>query len=111
MEGLLRSSILAAARNRRIEELVTNAPVSRGVVRRYVGGATTEAAVDATRELVAAGLTVTLDHLGEDTTDRAQADAVADAYRALLTALQQAGLTERRAHLTSQVEVSVKLSA
>jgi proline dehydrogenase len=111
MEGLLRSSILAAARNRRIEELVTNAPVSRGVVRRYVGGATTQAAVDATRELLAAGLTVTLDHLGEDTTDRAQADAVADAYRELLIALQQAGLTERRAHLTSQAEVSVKLSA
>jgi proline dehydrogenase len=111
MEGLLRSSILAASRNRRIEELVTNAPVSRDVVRRYVGGATTHAAVEATRELLAAGLTVTLDHLGEDTTDRAQADAVAAAYRELLTALQQAGLAERPAPLTSRAEVSVKLSA
>jgi len=111
MEGLLRSSILAASRNRRIEELVTNAPVSRDVVRRYVGGATTHAAVEATRELLVAGLTVTLDHLGEDTTDRAQADAVAAAYRELLTALQQAGLAERPAPLTSRAEVSVKLSA
>jgi proline dehydrogenase len=111
MEGLLRSSILAASRSDRVEKLVTNAPVSREVVRRYVGGATTEAAVEATRALVKDGLTVTLDHLGEDTTDRAQADAVADAYRSLLAALQDAGLTERGAPLTARVEVSVKLSA
>ncbi len=111
MEGLLRSSILAASRSDRIEKLVTNAPVSREVVRRYVGGATTDAAVEATRALVKDGLTVTLDHLGEDTTDRAQADAVAAAYRELLTALDDAGLTERRGPLTARVEVSVKLSA
>lgn len=111
MEGLLRSSILAAARSAKIEKLVTDAPVSREVVKRYVGGAKTAAAVEATRGLVADGLTVTLDHLGEDTTDRAQADAVVDAYRELLTALQDAGLTERRSALTTRVEVSVKLSA
>ena len=39
MEGLLRSSILAASRSERVEKLVTNAPVSRDVVRRFVGGA------------------------------------------------------------------------
>jgi proline dehydrogenase len=111
MEGLLRSSILAAARSAKIEKLVTTAPVSREVVKRYVGGAGTDAAVAASRALVADGLTVTLDHLGEDTTDREQADAVVDAYRELLTALQDAGLTERRAPLTARVEVSVKLSA
>ena len=54
---------------------------------------------------------MTLDHLGEDTTDRAQADAVGRAYRELLTALHDAGLTERRTPLTARVEVSVKLSA
>ena len=45
-------------------------------MRRFVGGATTDDAVEATGTLVADGLTVTLDHLGEDTTDRDQADAV-----------------------------------
>jgi proline dehydrogenase len=108
---MLRSTILAASRNQRLEHLITNAPVSRDVVRRYVGGATTEEAVAATRKLVDDGLMVTLDHLGEDTTDRAHADSVADAYRELLTALQQSGLTERRGPLTARVEVSVKLSA
>jgi proline dehydrogenase len=111
MEGLLRSSILAASRSKQLERAITNAPVSRNVVRRYVGGATVDAALDATRALVQDGLTVTLDHLGEDTTERAQADAVADAYRAVLAALDQAGLTERRGPLTARVEVSVKLSA
>lgn len=111
MEGLLRSSILAASRSKQLERLLTNAPVSRGVVRRFVGGATVDAAVDAARALVQDGLTVTLDHLGEDTTERAQADAVAGAYRELLAALDRAGLTERCGPLTARVEVSVKLSA
>jgi proline dehydrogenase len=108
---MLRSAILAAARNSRIESLVTHAPVSRSVVRRFVGGSDTPAAVAAARALVADGLTVTLDHLGEDTTDRGQADAVASAYLELLGALEAAGLTERLGLLTTRVEVSLKLSA
>jgi len=108
---MLRSAILAAARNPRIESLVTHAPVSRSVVHRFVGGPDTTAAVAAARALVADGLTVTLDHLGEDTTDRTQADAVAAAYLDLLGALEAAGLTERLGLLTARVEVSLKLSA
>ena len=52
---MLRSTILAAARNRRIERLVTTAPVSRSVVHRFVGGADTAAAVKTTRKLVRGG--------------------------------------------------------
>jgi proline dehydrogenase len=108
---MLRSAILAASRNRRLERLVTNAPLSRGVVRRFVGGADTEAAVEVAREISADGLLVTLDHLGEDTTDRAQAGEVVSAYRDLLSALRQAGLTGGLGPLTARVDVSVKLSA
>jgi proline dehydrogenase len=108
---MLRSTILAASRNERMERLITDAPVSREVVHRFVGGASTADVVEAIRPLLADGLTVTLDHLGEDTTDRAQADAVVAAYRELLTALRQAGLAERLAPLTARAEVSVKLSA
>jgi proline dehydrogenase len=108
---MLRSAILAASRNARLERLVTGAPVSRSVVRRFVGGADTAAAVAASRELVAAGLTVTLDHLGEDTTDRERAAAVAAAYERLLAALAEDGLTERLGPLTARADVSVKLSA
>ena len=108
---MLRNAILAAARNRSIERVVTHAPVSRSVVRRFVGGPDTDTAVIAAGHLIADGLTVTLDHLGEDTTDRAHADAVATAYVELLTALQGAGLAERLGLLTARAEVSVKLSA
>jgi proline dehydrogenase len=108
---VLRSAILAASRNATIEQLITRAPVSRSVVRRFVGGADTSAGVAAARRLVAGGLTVTLDHLGEDTTDRPHADAVVSAYVELLQALQREGLSERLAALTARCDVSVKLSA
>jgi proline dehydrogenase len=108
---MLRSAILAAARNRRIEELITRAPVSRGVVRRFVGGPDTASAVAVAAGLIGEGMTVTLDHLGEDTTERRHADAVAAAYLQLLQALEAAHLTERLGLLTARAEVSVKLSA
>lgn len=108
---MLRSVILAAAGNQRIEKLVTHAPVSRNVVRRFVGGADTHAAVDTTRRLLDAGLTVTLDYLGEHTRDRDQAEASANAYLELLRALESAGLTQRLGLLTARSEVSLKLSA
>ena len=100
----LRSLILAAAGNATVKKLVATAPVSRDVVRRFVAGETTDDAVRVTRELVAAGLWVTLDHLGEDTTKRSHAEAVVQAYLELLDRLHAEGLAER-------AEVSVKLSA
>jgi proline dehydrogenase len=108
---MLRSVILAAARNGHVEELVTRAPVSRGVVRRFVGGPDTASAVAVAAGLLGEGLTVTLDHLGEDTTERRHADAVAAAYVEVLRALEAAHLTERLGLLTARAEVSVKLSA
>jgi proline dehydrogenase len=108
---MLRSVILAAARNRQVEQVVTRAPVSRSVVRRFVGGPDTASAVAVAAGLIGEGLTVTLDHLGEDTTERRHADAVAAAYLELLASLESAGLTERLGLLTARAEVSVKLSA
>src|ERR1700710_908685 len=105
---MLRSTILAAARNRRIEHLVTAAPVSRSVVRRFVGGADTADAVHTSRKLVEDGLHVTLDHLGEDTTDREHAESVVAAYRELLADLHRANLTGRPPPLPARTEVSVK---
>jgi proline dehydrogenase len=108
---VLRSAILAAAGSRRVEHLVTTAPVSRSVVHRFVGGPDTASAVEVTAALIGDGLTVTLDHLGEDTVERRQADGVAAAYVDLLQQLEAARLTERLQLLTARAEVSVKLSA
>ncbi|GLZ38231.1 proline dehydrogenase family protein [Actinokineospora sp. NBRC 105648] len=100
----LRSLILAAARNGTIRRLVATAPVSRDVVRRFVAGETTAEAVAVTRRLVQSGLTVTLDYLGEDTTDASLAEHTVQAYLDLLGQLHAEGLSDR-------AEVSVKLSA
>lgn len=101
---MLRSAILAAARNDGLKHLVSTAPVSRGLVRRYVAGSDAADAVRVTRELTGQRLMVSLDHLGEDTTEPAHADATAQAYQELLGKLAAEGLT-------SGAEVSVKLSA
>ena len=101
---MLRRSLLALSRSERLKRTVATLPVSSSVVARYVPGEATEDAVRAASQLVSAGLSVSLDYLGEDTLDRAQADASVAAYLDVLTAVSAAGLTP-------QAEVSVKLSA
>jgi len=103
---MLRELILAASRNGTVKSVVAGAPLSRSVVRRFVAGEGVDDAVRATRELTAAGLTVSLDHLGEDTLDAGQADATVKAYLLLLQRLAEASLTAG-----GRTEVSVKLSA
>nr|BFE47658.1 proline dehydrogenase family protein [Saccharothrix mutabilis subsp. capreolus] len=100
----MRSLILAAAGNEAVRRAVASAPVSRDVVRRFVAGETVASAVDVTGDLVEDGLRVTLDYLGEDTTDRARAERTVQAYLALLDRLHDVGLA-------ADAEVSVKLSA
>ncbi|MDX8055319.1 proline dehydrogenase family protein [Lentzea sp. BCCO 10_0798] len=97
----LRALIMAASRNETVRHLVANAPISRDVVKRFVAGETTADAVEVVRGL---GLPVTLDYLGEDTQDKAQAEKTVQAYLELLDALHAARLAEN-------AEVSVKLSA
>jgi proline dehydrogenase len=101
---MLRSVILAAARNPRVERLIETAPVTRDVVRRFVAGTDLEDAVRVGHELTGAGLSVTLDYLGEDTRTAEQAQAARDEYIRALNAFSAIGLTPA-------VEVSVKLSA
>jgi len=101
---VLRRSLLALSRSSRVKNLVVTMPVSSGVVARYVPGETTGSAIEATRHLNDDGLLVTLDYLGEDTLDRAQADQTVHAYVEVLKGLGNAGLAHG-------AEVSVKLSA
>jgi proline dehydrogenase len=101
---MLRSVILAAARSSQVERLIDKVPLSRDLVSRFVPGTGTADALRATRELVVDGLAVTLDYLGEDTTNQAQAEATRDEYLRLLDGLAAA-------ELTPAAEISLKLSA
>ncbi|HWG15667.1 MAG TPA: proline dehydrogenase family protein [Streptosporangiaceae bacterium] len=89
---MLRRTLLAAASSDRLHQAVITAPQTRAIVDRYVAGTTTADAVAATRALRASGLLVSLDYLGEDTTDAAQAAGVAATYAGLLGELSAAGL-------------------
>ena len=104
MAAVLSSVLLKASRSPLTRRTVTAIPVTRKVVDRFVAGEDQDAAIAAVRALKAQGLYATLDHLGEDTTDAAQAAAIRDSYVSLLGRLAAEGLA-------GHAEVSVKLSA
>ena len=101
---LLRKPILALSGSARARSLLTDLPVTRAVVDRFVAGGTVADAVATAGKLRADGLQVTLDHLGENTSDTDHADATVAAYLALIDGLAHAGLAQG-------AEMSVKLSA
>jgi len=101
---VLRSSLLALAGSERMKHLASTLPGSSGIVSRFVAGETVEDAVRVSRELSAAGLRVSLDHLGEGTLDHGQAESTVAAYLEALDAVVEAGLNH-------DIELSVKLSA
>ncbi len=101
---MLRRSLLMLASSDNVKRFASSMPVTSGIVARFVAGESVDDAVEATRSLVEDGRLVTLDHLGEDTLDRTQADATVRAYLTLLAELAGGGLS-------SGAEVSVKLSA
>ena len=103
---MLRRALLAASASTRLRQLITTAPQTRAIVERYVAGETADDAVRVTRTLRSAGLLVTLDYLGEDTKDPAQAAAVTDEYIQLAGKLGADGLTQGGA-----AEISVKPTA
>ena len=101
---LLRKPILAMSGSTAVRDTVSKAPLTKSVVDRFIPGETTADAVAAVASLRAKGLQVSLDHLGEDTADRATADATVEAYLDLIRGLVNAGQV-------AGSEVSVKLSA
>jgi proline dehydrogenase len=100
---MLRSALLTAARSPALRSAAEHSALARPVVDRFVAGADLDRALAVARELVTDRL-VSVDHLGENTEDRAQAQVTTEAYLALLDRLGAEGLAAR-------VEVSVKLSA
>ncbi|MBM6405581.1 proline dehydrogenase family protein [Phycicoccus sp. CSK15P-2] len=103
---LLRGALLQISESDTVRSAVVKAPMSRAVVARYVAGEEVPDAVRVTGGLRTTNRLATIDHLGEDVTDRAQAEHTRDTYVALLDALSEADLARFGA-----AEVSVKLSA
>ncbi|WP_182878963.1 proline dehydrogenase family protein [Microbispora sp. H10949] len=101
---MLGSLLLAGSRSPLARRAVSGLPLTRKVVDRFVAGESAADAVEAARRLTGSGLSVTIDHLGEEVRDSGAAVAAAKAYVSLLEALRPLGLGDR-------AEASVKLSA
>ncbi|MGC3953842.1 MAG: proline dehydrogenase family protein [Propionicimonas sp.] len=101
---MLRSLLLKAAGSRRLRRLVEAAPPTRAVVRRFIAGDTIADGLSAARRLLDHGLVSSIDVLGEDVTDPAQAERATRAYLDLLAGVPEAGLV-------GSLDVSLKLTS
>ena len=103
---MLRQTLLALSGSSQAKHLIMATPLTREVVARFVAGETAADALAVSQRLIASGRLVSIDFLGEDTTDPAQAAAVANEYIRLLGQLAEANLTAG-----GRAEVSVKPTA
>ena len=79
----LRPALLAAARSERIERTVSRSRLTRSLVTRFVPGAAEDAVMDAVRKLLADGRAISVDYLGEDISEPAEAEKTVNAYLSL----------------------------
>ncbi|MGC5344453.1 proline dehydrogenase family protein [Streptomyces sp. DT24] len=100
---MLGSVILAASRSGQMRRFVSVAPGTKQVVDRFIAGETVEQVVPVIEDAADKGLELTLDVVGEDITEPADAAAARDAYLELIGRLKDLGLGTR-------AEMSVKLS-
>jgi len=103
---VLRETLLALSASKQARDLIMATPLTREVVARFVAGESAADALAVSQRLIASGRLVSIDFLGEDTTDPGQAAAVADEYVRLIDQLAAAGLAAG-----GRAEVSVKPTA
>jgi proline dehydrogenase len=81
---LTRSLILKTSGLAPVEKMVRGSRVFRPLVSRFIAGDTLEEAIQACEGVVAGGIRVTLDYLGENTANEAEARAAIETYKAML---------------------------
>lgn len=98
---LMRRMVLGVADVPLVKRFFHRNRLARTLVDRFVAGDTVEDALSAARELAAMGITITLDHLGENVASREEASAAVASYVDTLQRLKAAGL---------EPNISVKLT-
>ena len=99
---MLKSLVLTAANVPAVHHFVTDHPLGRQMASRFVAGKDLESAMPAAAELNKSGIRVSLDHLGENTSNEDEAASTAQDYVAIL---------ERIATDGAQANISIKLTA
>jgi proline dehydrogenase len=82
--NLLRSTFIALSERPRLRAFAEQTALGHKLSSRFVAGTSMAEAIAAAQKLNAVGIAVTLDALGENVTDEAQASRAAATYRALL---------------------------
>lgn len=89
---MLRQSLLYLSENPAARKLVTGTPISRHMASRFVAGETLEEAIDAARACNQAGLSVSLDFLGESVATREEAVAGTEMAIATIERIAETGV-------------------
>ncbi len=98
---MLRSAFIALSQNRSIRSFAERSQLGRRLSSRFVAGMLLEDAIRATEAVNRQGMVASLDSLGENVSNPAEAERAADIYHKLLDAIEQRGL---------KANVSVKLT-
>jgi proline dehydrogenase len=77
---MLRTLLLALAKSPRLRRWITSNGTTRRMAQRFVPGEDLDPAIAAARNCNHAGMTVSLDHLGENVIDRADAERARQSY-------------------------------
>jgi proline dehydrogenase len=104
---VLRSFFLYISKARWARRLISSWGVSRRVAQRFVAGETLDEAVRAVRDLNAAGLNVTLDHLGEAVTNETEAVRATEDYLTILDRIRETGICSNASLKLSQLGLNV----
>ncbi|SNY80752.1 L-proline dehydrogenase [Nocardia amikacinitolerans] len=107
----LRPAILAAAASPRMKRVLTGTKVTADIVRRFVPGESRAELEPVVRALLGSGRLISVDYLGENTTDRSRAEATVAEYLSLINELAAADRPVGSDGAAVPAEVSVKLSA
>jgi proline dehydrogenase len=99
---MLKESMLHLAQQDSIRQLAQHHPIAQRVARRFVAGETLDEAIAVAHARNHHHISVWLDHLGENTSDRREASAAADDYVRIIERIQQE---------SAEANISVKLTA
>jgi proline dehydrogenase len=104
LNDVLRNALIFLSNNNTARRFSMRAPGARTMARRFVAGETLDEGLNAARELVTKGFTVSLDYLGESVKSRAEAKAAGDMYIDMLQRIAA------DATMKQLVNVSMKLT-
>ena len=89
---MLSRILLWASEKDRMEKLVRESRMTRGVVKRFIAGDTLEDAIEVIKDLNSRGIGGILDLLGEGVTDPTGARAAANEYEASIKRIEETGI-------------------